>query len=59
MEGFVVWILLVFLGGNPQGGIFPSVDECQAALESVSKNPEVNAMSECLEVRIRTIGPKG
>lgn len=58
MEGFVLWVLLVFTGGSPQGGMFPSVQECQDALELVSKDPGVQAISECVEVRVRVIAPK-
>ena len=58
MEGFILWVLLVFTGGAPQGGMFPSVQECQDALELVSKDPRVQAISECVEVRARAIAPK-
>ncbi len=58
MEGFVLWMLLIFAGGTPQAGMFTSVEECQAMLERISKDPEVQAISECVEVRMRVIGPR-
>ena len=58
MEGLVLWMLLIFSGGVPQGGMFTSVEECQAMLERISGDPEVQAISECVEVHLRVTGPK-
>lgn len=57
MDALLLWIVMFVTDGAPRGMSFGAVDRCQAAIEELSKLPQVSAVSECVSVRLRAVAP--